>query len=138
MNYSWSGTLDATLHACAAGVVLMIFAMPVTGQPANTSPGYMEKEVNVEAGEFEEPCFALAMTDRLEYTFSSDSPVEFNLHYHQDEGVYFPVEMKNVREHAGTFISTGSREYCLMWTNRGEGTLGLRYRYQLFRSKPAR
>ena len=135
MSDSWSRTIEVILQAFSSSLVLMVFAMHVMGQPADTPPGYMESEVSIEAGEIEEPCFALAMTDRIEYTFNSDYPVDFNLHYHQDKGIYFPVEMKNVSEHAGTFISTGSREYCLMWTNRGEVPLGLRYRYQLFRSE---
>lgn len=95
----------------------------------------MERALNLEAGKIEEPCFTLAMTDRLEYSFNSDSPLDFNLHYHEGQGVSFPVEMKNVSAHKGTFVATGSRKYCLMWTNRGEAPLELHYDYQLFRGE---
>ena len=115
-------------------LVLMAFTLTAQGQSTDTLLVHLEREVSIEAGKMEEPCFALAMVDRLEYEFSSSEALDFNLHYHEDKAIFFPVEKKNLRGHQGVFVSTGSRQYCLMWTNRGESPVTLRYRYQLYRS----
>ncbi|MCZ6831744.1 MAG: hypothetical protein O7F73_19555 [Gammaproteobacteria bacterium] len=115
-------------------LILMAFALTAQGQSPDSLLGQLEREVNIEAGKIEEPCFAMALADRLEYEFSSDEALDFNLHYHQGNAIFFPVERKNIHQHEAVFVSTGSRKYCLMWSNRGENPVTLRYRYQLYRS----
>jgi hypothetical protein len=134
VNAGRSQTFAVLTQALSHCVLLVVFVIPALAQAEDAAPEHVEHTVRIEAGKIEEPCFALAMVDRLEYSFTSDGPLDFNLHYHEGQGVYFPVEMKAVSTHAGTFISTGSRKYCLMWTNRGEVALELHYRYQLLRN----
>jgi hypothetical protein len=112
--------LVALVHAAAA-------------EPPGTLLQHLEREVELDAGKLEEPCFAMLLGDRLEFVFNSGEPLDFNLHYHQEDAIFFPVEKKNVRAHQGEYIASGSRQYCLMWTNRGDATATLNYRYQLYR-----
>ncbi len=117
--------------------VLMALALPAQGQQTDMLVAQQEHEVTIEAGKIEEPCIAMALADRLEWEFSSDTPLDFNLHYHQEDAIFFPVNKKNLDQDQDVFIATGSRQYCMMWTNRDEMPSGLRYRYQLYRSKTA-
>jgi hypothetical protein len=113
--------------------VLLSLAPWATALAGDELLQHVERDVSLAAGKFEEPCLAMALGDRLEYLFSSDEPLDFNIHYHQEDGIFFPVDKKKLRAHQGEYIASGSRQYCLMWTNRGESLTNLRYRYQLHR-----
>ncbi len=115
--------------------VILALALHAQGQQTEVLVAEQEREVTIIAGKIEEPCFAMALADRLEWEFSSDAPLDFNLHYHQEDAIFFPVDKKNLDQDQDVFIATGSRQYCMMWTNRGERPSGLRYRYRLYRSK---
>ena len=104
---------------------------------ADTLLGHLEKEVSLAAGKSEEPCFAMAMTDRLMFSFEADTGLDFNIHYHENDSVSFPVSVKNREKEEGEFFATGSRQYCMMWTNRTESAVQLTYSYKIYRRELA-
>ena len=62
-----------------------------------------------------ETCFKLADGDRLDWTFDSRAPVDFNLHYHEGASVIMPVTLGASYGSAGVFPVIAPHEYCAMW-----------------------
>ena len=46
------------------------------------------------------------------------SPVDFNVHYHVDKDVFYPVKRDGMRGDGGTFAAKVGQDYCWMWTAR--------------------
>jgi hypothetical protein len=62
-----------------------------------------------------EECVTLQPGDRVEYTFESDEPVAFNLHYREGSAVVMPVVRDGSREDAGVYVARIAHAYCLTW-----------------------
>ena len=74
-------------------------------------------------GEVRELCFEAAAGDTIVYRFEGTGPLGFNLHYHDDEEIYYPVPEHETDAEKGHFLATADRVYCLMWTNNGTGRI---------------
>ena len=83
-------------------------------------------------GEREE-CAKLAPGDRLEYAFSADAPVSFNIHYHDGAAVVEPIIRDNVTQDAGVFAPPLAHDYCLWW-QAGPMNATLEYRLRIRRA----
>ena len=62
-----------------------------------------------------EECVALARGERIDYRFTSDAAVAFNIHYHEDNAVVMPISREQTHEERGDFTADRQRVYCLMW-----------------------
>lgn len=71
----------------------------------------------VQPGEVHELCMGLEFGKRLTYAFKSRSAMNFNIHYHEDDDVLFPVEEHLTNEKSEVFTAQSDQDYCLMWTN---------------------
>lgn len=109
-------------------LVLCLAAGPAGAQEA-TAPADSAKSVNLPAREFHEECMQLAAGQRLGYSFSAAAPLEFNLHYHRDGKILYPVRKRGVARFAGSYSSPRSDGYCLMWRNPGKNAVALEYRF---------
>ncbi|RJQ52368.1 MAG: hypothetical protein C4526_08120 [Nitrospiraceae bacterium] len=85
------------------------------------------------AGSYEE-CVALKRGQVIVYKFNSTNPVDFNIHYHLEDAVKYPVMESEITEYDGTFnpekdrINLDNEEYfCLMWENQDFRQLKLSY-----------
>ncbi|MEP5766609.1 MAG: hypothetical protein ABJ308_18570 [Halieaceae bacterium] len=87
----------------------------------------VSQALTIAPGAIEEPCYPMQKTDRLEFSFSADQALDFNLHYHDDEGVSFPLNFKAVQHKEGVFIAPEPQTYCLMWTNKQAEPVKLEY-----------
>ena len=67
-----------------------------------------------------ELCLVLAQDQQLRYTFSAPRKLDFNIHYHADHEVFYPVSEDQIIETTATFVAQSEQEYCLMWTNQGD------------------
>jgi len=118
----FSAVLALPLAACAAQPAI------VPGKPlvvkAHPLPPY----------QIHEECVKLARGDRLEYTFSAEAPLKFNIHYHEGKAVVMPVTRDNVNADGGEFTALTAQEYCLMWEAGAKGT-PLDYTVRLRRGK---
>jgi hypothetical protein len=74
--------------------------------------------VGVPPGGFEEHCLQLAAGERVHYRFSASGAVDFNLHYHRGEAVFYPVRKAQVRRHVDDFTAPHADAYCLMWESK--------------------
>jgi hypothetical protein len=51
----------------------------------------------VKAVGFDERCLRLQMDEAIVYDFAADGAVDFNVHYHRDREVFYPVRQPGVR-----------------------------------------
>ncbi len=108
------------LCACTTAPVTAVAPKAVRGHPL---PPF----------EWLEECLHLKPGDRVEFTFESTEPVDFNIHYHEGSAVVMPVVREKTRADAGGYASSIAQGYCLMWEAGAAGAL-IDYRIRL---KPA-
>jgi len=115
------------LCALAAGVLALwgCTAPLVTAEAPKVVSGY-----EIRSNEFHEECLRLKPGDRVEYTFESTEPVEFNIHFHDGAAVVMPVVRENSRGDGGVFAPPLAHDYCLMWQAGAAGAL-IDYRVRL-------
>jgi len=71
----------------------------------------------------------LAADQQLRYAFSATRKLDFNIHYHADHEVIFPVSEQQITASEATFAAPSEQEYCLMWTNPGDADAQLTLEY---------
>jgi hypothetical protein len=77
-----------------------------------------------------ELCLVLAQDQQLRYGFSAPRKLDFNIHYHADHEVFYPVSEDQVMKATATFSAQSEQEYCLMWTNQGDTDVLLSLEYE--------
>ena len=92
-------------------------------------PGASE-QLTLLPSELHEVCFDIAPPIKLEYDFQTSHPVQFNLHYHDEDNVLFPVPEQLTRTEQATFTPESEQVYCLMWTNTGNENIELSLTYR--------
>jgi hypothetical protein len=80
-----------------------------------------------------EECMHLDPGDRVDYDFSANLPVDFNVHYHEGKAVLLPISRDNVYADSARFLPALAQDYCLMWTAGAGGAL-LDYRIAVRRT----
>jgi hypothetical protein len=90
---------------------------------ATTGPRYAK---TLEPGIFED-CFEMNAGQILEYSFEAEKPVNFNIHYHEDDKMFFPVSEDSVVSKRGTFIAEKKQYYCFMLTNPYQRVISFDY-----------
>lgn len=107
---------------------------PSEGRETKDEAKIMKKSVTLKPSGMYEECFELKKEQRLFYRFDSDRPVDFNVHFHTENEIHYPVHLNGVTQHDGMF-DTGDRRfhlntlkhYCLMWENPEMNHVNLSY-----------
>ncbi len=73
----------------------------------------------------------LAEGQNLTYFFKSSKKMNFNIHYHEDENVSFPVEEYPANMASDVFTAPVEQGYCMMWTNQNDVVVELEVRYEV-------
>ena len=60
----------------------------------------------------------MAAGEKRRYHWKSTAPVDFNIHYHEEPEVFYPVKRDGMRGDGGTFTARKPQDYCWMWTGR--------------------
>ena len=76
-----------------------------------------ESEVIINPSKLYEECMELTPRDVLFYSFKSFDPVDFNIHYHEERNIIYPVFKKDSSAEEGKLYVDKEQTYCLMWTN---------------------
>jgi hypothetical protein len=84
-----------------------------------------------------EECVQLAADDRLDYDFTSNQPVDFNIHYREGYAEILPISRDKVEADSGRFVAVLTEKYCLTWQAGAPGAL-LDYRIVVRRAAPGR
>ena len=84
----------------------------------------LHKEIVISPSRAYEECIELLPTHVMEYSFKASKPLTFNIHYHTEEKVFYPVLKEEVSEWSGTLNVVDQHYYydeqeffCLMWEN---------------------
>ena len=106
-------------------LVILAVAVMVTGAQAELvdiawdSAGRFETSMSVAPGKFAEVCGQLAKGQSVAWSFKVGQPMNFNIHYHEDKQVVFPVKQDLAVAAQGKLDVVLSQDYCWMWTNKG-------------------
>ena len=75
-------------------------------------------KVELQPGAMHEECLHVAKDEKRNYSWKSDVAVDFNIHFHREPEVFYPVKRSAMRGDGGTFIAKSGEDYCWMWTAR--------------------
>ena len=84
----------------------------------STAQAQTAKPVTIKPGKVFEKCMALVPPQKIEYRFESAAKINFNLHYHKGEQVYYPVKLDRTNGESGLYEAKAKETYCLMWENK--------------------
>jgi hypothetical protein len=108
------------------GCVCCVF--PVWSHGAQDSHRDRLKQV-IASDDSYELCLVLAQDQQLRYAFSAPRKLDFNIHYHADHEVFYPVSEDQILDTTATYTAQSEQEYCLMWTNQGDTDVLLSLEY---------
>jgi hypothetical protein len=101
---------------------------------ASQKTNVIRNSVVLEPADSHEECVTLKNGQVLVYQFSSNKPVDFNIHHHTEHKVQYPVVQREITEYRGIFdpqrenFNLEQEEYfCMMWENRDMSMLRLSY-----------
>ncbi|NKC13984.1 MAG: hypothetical protein GKR94_17900 [Gammaproteobacteria bacterium] len=97
------------------------------GEELEYSPGY--RAIDIASNHAYEACVELQSGQALRIGFEANAQLEFEVHFHRGGEVEFPVTPHRTRGAAATFSFDASRNYCLMWTNKGKRPVLLEFGY---------
>lgn len=124
------------------GPVLVLFGG--CSAPKTKTTHKLEREVGGEivhdsvriksSGSYEE-CIELRPGLVFDYEFDVSDFVNFNVHYHTEDGIEYPVDKRGVTFGKGTidpgthkYFTEEQENYCLMWDNLGDGPVDVTFK----------
>src|SRR5262249_17567219 len=97
---------------------LILLALVAAAVPAFAEePTERKFAVALTTGDIHEECVTLKPGEKRAYEWKSDVPVDFNIHYHHEPKIFFPVKKDRVKSAHGTFTAKSEEGYCWMWTS---------------------
>ena len=88
-------------------------------------------EIEVPPKNSHEECLQLLTTSNLRYDFNASSPINFNIHYHQNGKTIYPVKEYGVTKNSqASYKPTASITYCMMWVNIGNKAITVNYHFK--------
>jgi len=82
------------------------------------SSGVFQRAPAIGPGKFVEVCGKLAKGQSVAWAFTSDAPLNFNVHYHQGPSVVYPDRQDQVAALEGKLVAPAEQDYCWMWENK--------------------
>ena len=125
------------MRKAGKGVSQILRALLIVGIVAIITSGcstFLRKsdtEVIVDPSRIHEDCIDLFPGDVMVYSFRSSGPVDFNIHFHSEGTITYPVSEKNILNKEGKFSPERKQFYCLMWTNPQKEPVHLTYTYNV-------
>jgi hypothetical protein len=80
--------------------------------------GRFEHAAVVAPGQFAEVCGKLTRAEAVAWSFESDQPLAFNIHYHQGKQVVTPEKRDGVSRADGWLEAAVEQDHCWMWRNQ--------------------
>jgi len=104
------------------------------GDDAKDKAKIMKDSVTLKPSGIHEECFELKKQQKLFYKFNSDKPVNFNVHFHTEKEIYYPVQQNGATQYDGIIdpedksCQLNTQEYyCLMWENQEKSPVKISY-----------
>lgn len=80
--------------------------------------GRFERSLNVAPAKFAEVCGKLPAGLKVRWSFDTNAPLDFNVHYHVGKEVVFPSKLTAVAVAKGVLDTKIDQDYCWMWRNQ--------------------
>lgn len=80
---------------------------------------------DIAPGKFDEHCLRIDAGQAIRWRFTASGALQFNIHHHRGEQVFYPVRRERARRASGSFRAREADDYCLMWSNHGPGPVTL-------------
>ena len=94
--------------------------------------------VQIKPGDSYEECVELVPDQLMHYSFTASKNVNFNIHYHTDESILYPVNEQNIIFWEDSmspddydFYSQEQEYFCLMWENHNSGSVKVTFNYRV-------
>ena len=111
---------------------MLIFAFGYVQSFASSSTDSMAIEsVEIGKNQVYEICIPIEEGQTLEFEFNTNQESEFNLHYHRDNLIYYPVPKLKTAAHSGEVVAVLTVDYCLMWLNKKSANTKVDFKYQV-------
>jgi hypothetical protein len=92
----------------------------------------------IEPGDSYEECVELVPNQLMHYSFTSSKNVNFNVHYHDDKSIFYPVNEKNITFWKDSispddfdYYSQDQEFFCLMWDNLNSENVKIIFTYNV-------
>ncbi len=93
---------------------------------------FEEIELEVEHGGQHEECFFIDKKTTVVYQYKTNAPLDFNFHFHDDNGMTFLTELEASNSHSASIKDLKSKQvYCLMWINTSNTSADLSYEFTI-------
>ncbi|APV50466.1 hypothetical protein BWI17_12645 [Betaproteobacteria bacterium GR16-43] len=96
-------------------LIAALWALPTLAQEKAPSKEVVV-EVKLEPGKVHEACMKLAKGQSKRFEWTSDKPVDFNVHYHKGDAAYYPFKANSRKSAKARFTADHPDDYCWMWT----------------------
>ena len=121
-----------------AAVALFVIAFYAERYYEGEMPHNLSREdrdelvVTIPAGQAYERCLSVQNGKRLEYVFEAAGPLQFNLHYHLEGDILYPVPSGS-RQSLKSSYSPERKVgyYCMFWGNDQKEPVKLSLRYEV-------
>lgn len=87
--------------------------------------------IDIRPSGMHEECASMHRGQWIVYAFDASERVDFNIHYHADQKIFYPVEKRGIASDEGKFTPLTEDIYCLMWTNPNKAPVSVNYRYEI-------
>jgi len=101
--------------------LLLACWLPLAAGAEAPAPKTLSK--SLEAGKIHEECMRLEKGQARRYEWKSSAKVDFNIHYHEGQEVFYPTKRDDVSKGRGRFKAKVAQEYCWMWTAKAPATI---------------
>ena len=98
-------------------VACLAAALPVLAADAEKD-SWQSFSVTLEPAKSHEECLPIGAGQKRRYHWKSDTPVDFNVHYHRETEIFYPVKRVAMRGDGGLFSARSGEDYCWMWVAR--------------------
>lgn len=119
--------IAAVVFAIAALSAQAAKPVPVPEPVPLTPP----KPIVIKSQKMVEKCLLLNARQTLEYEFKTSAKVNFNLHYHKGDAIYYPVKKDRTNSENDSYEAQVREEFCLMWENKTSTDVELNYSYKV-------
>ncbi len=85
-------------------------------------------EAMIAAGKIKEVCFPAKPPIQISYQFSAEKPLNFNIHFHKDKTVFYPIKQDNILSTQGLFTPESDQFYCMMWSNKQDVDVSIQFK----------
>lgn len=99
-------------------------------------PAEYEHVYEIKASGIHEDCFEMTPGQKLECFFKATSPLDFNIHYHEDGKIFYPVKKDFVSRDVGEFTPEIRQYYCVMWSNPSDEAIKVSYTLNITEATP--